>query len=111
MGRQAGAEFGGRYYPLRGAINEPKSVQHPHPPIWIGGAGEKVTLKLGAQHGDACNFYAAAATVRPKLGVLREHCEKGGRDYDSVLKTIEFYTVLGHEREVDPGVSATARRP
>src|SRR2546426_331543 len=47
------ATFDGRFYKLRGAINEPKPVQKPHPPIWIGGGGEKGTLKLVAQHGDA----------------------------------------------------------
>jgi F420-dependent oxidoreductase-like protein len=104
------ADFEGRYYHLRGAINEPKPVQKPHPPIWIGGAGEKVTLKLVAQYGDACNFNADVATVRHKLNVLREHCETVGRDYDSVLKTIEFYTILGDRREIDRVVADTARR-
>jgi F420-dependent oxidoreductase-like protein len=104
------ADFEGRYYHLRGAINEPKPVQKPHPPIWIGGAGEKVTLKLVAQYGDACNFNADVATVRHKLNVLREHCETVGRDYESILKTIEFYTILGDKREVDRVVADTARR-
>jgi F420-dependent oxidoreductase-like protein len=110
MWTQDRAEFEGKYYRLRGAINEPKPVQKPHPPIWIGGAGEKVTLKLVAQYGDACNFNADVATVRHKLNVLREHCETVGRDYDSVLKTIEFYTILGDRREIDRVVAETARR-
>jgi F420-dependent oxidoreductase-like protein len=110
MWTQDRAEFDGRYYHLRGAINEPKPLQKPHPPIWIGGAGEKVTLKLVAQYGDACNFNADVATVRHKLDVLREHCEAVGRDYDSVLKTIEFYMILGDRREVDRVVADTARR-
>jgi F420-dependent oxidoreductase-like protein len=110
MWTQDHAEFDGRYYKVRGAINEPKPVQKPHPPIWIGGAGEKVTLKLVAQYGDACNFNADVATVRHKLSVLREHCETVGRDYDSVLKTVEFYTILGDKREVDRIVADTARR-
>jgi alkanesulfonate monooxygenase SsuD/methylene tetrahydromethanopterin reductase-like flavin-dependent oxidoreductase (luciferase family) len=98
MWTQERAQFAGSYYNLRAAINEPKPVQKPHPPIWIGGAGEKVTLKLVAQYGDACNFNADVETVRHKLNVLREHCESVGRDYDSVLKTIEFYTILGDEK-------------
>ena len=110
MWTQDQAEFEGKYYRLRGAINEPKPVQKPHPPIWIGGAGEKVTLKLVAQYGDACNFNADVKTVRHKLDVLREHCEAVGRNYDSVLKTIEFYTILGDPREVDRVVADTARR-
>ena len=110
MWTQDQADFEGQHYRLRGAINEPKPVQKPHPPIWIGGAGEKVTLKLVAQYGDACNFNADVETVRHKLEVLRQHCETVGRDYDSVLKTIEFYTILGDGREVDRVVADTARR-
>jgi F420-dependent oxidoreductase-like protein len=102
--------FEGRFYQVRGAFNEPKPVQRPHPPIWIGGAGERVTLKLVAQYGDACNIGGDVATVRHKLDVLREHCNTVGRDYDSVLKTMEFYTILGDAKEVDRVVRDTARR-
>jgi F420-dependent oxidoreductase-like protein len=110
MWTQEEARFDGQYYRLGGAINEPKPVQKPHPPLWIGGAGEKVTLKLVAQYGDACNFNADVATVRHKLEVLRRHCETVGRDYDSVLKTLEFYTILGGRKEIDRVVKDTARR-
>ncbi|HEY0831604.1 MAG TPA: hypothetical protein VGE99_10710, partial [Candidatus Dormibacteraeota bacterium] len=55
-------------------------------------------------------FNADVATVRHKLEVLREHCETVGRDYDSVLKTLEFYTILGDRREIDRVVSDAARR-
>ncbi|HSS61082.1 MAG TPA: LLM class F420-dependent oxidoreductase [Candidatus Limnocylindrales bacterium] len=110
MWTQDEATFEGRFYQVHGAMNEPKPVQKPHPPIWIGGAGEKVTLKLVAQYGDACNFNADVATVRRKLDVLREHCDSVGRDYDSITKTIEFYTMLGDRREIDRVVADTARR-
>jgi alkanesulfonate monooxygenase SsuD/methylene tetrahydromethanopterin reductase-like flavin-dependent oxidoreductase (luciferase family) len=110
MWTQDEARFEGQYYRLAGAMNEPKPLQKPHPPIWIGGAGEKVTLKLVAQYGDACNFNADVATVRHKLDVLRQHCETVGRDYDTVLKTLEFYTILGDRKEVDRVVRDTARR-
>ena len=110
MWTQDEASFDGSHYQVRGAINEPKPVQKPHPPIWIGGAGEKVTLKLVAQYGDACNFNADVPTVRHKLEVLRRHCETVGRDYDTVLKTVEFYTILGAQGEVDRVVRDTARR-
>ena len=110
MWTQDEATFDGRFYRIRGAVNEPKPVQKPHPPIWIGGGGEKVTLKLVAQYGDACNFNADVATGRHKLEVVRQHCEAVGRDYDSVLKTIEFYTILGDKREIDRVVADQARR-
>jgi F420-dependent oxidoreductase-like protein len=110
MWTQDQATFEGRHYQVRGAINEPKPVQKPHPPIWIGGGGEKVTLKLVAQYGDGCNVGGDVATVRHKLDVLREHCETVGRDYDSVLKTMEFYTLFGDPREIDRVTADTARR-
>ena len=110
MWTQDETRFEGRHYRLRGAINEPKPVQKPHPPIWIGGGGEKVTLKLVAQYGDACNLNEDVPTVRYKLDVLRRHCETVGRDYDTVLKTVEFYTMLGDEKEIDRVVRDTARR-
>ncbi|HET7338694.1 MAG TPA: LLM class F420-dependent oxidoreductase [Candidatus Dormibacteraeota bacterium] len=110
MWTQEKATFEGRFYEVRGAINEPKPVQKPHPPIWIGGAGEKVTLKLVAQYGDACNIGGDIATVKHKLGVLREHCESVGRDYDTILKTMEFYSVLGDAGEVERIMRDTARR-
>jgi len=110
MWTQEEATFEGRFYQVRGAINEPKPVQKPHPPLWIGGGGERVTLKLVAQYGDACNIGGDIANVRHKLEVLREHCEAVGRDYDSILKTMEFYAVLGDAQEVDRVVRDTARR-
>ena len=110
MWTQDEATFEGRFYQVRGAINEPKPVQKPHPPIWIGGGGERVTLKLVAQYGDACNIGGDIETVRHKLEVLREHCDEVGRDYNTILKTTEFYTILGDKREVDRVVADTARR-
>lgn len=104
------AGFEGGHYRLRGAINEPKPVQKPHPPIWVGGGGEKVTLKLVAQYGDACNLNADVETVRHKLQVLRGHCDAVGRDYASLVKSIEFYAILGDRKEVDRVVRDTARR-
>jgi F420-dependent oxidoreductase-like protein len=102
--------FDGAHYRIRGPINEPKPVQKPHPPIWIGGEGEKVTLKLVAQYGDGCNIGGDLDNVRHKLDVVRRHCDNAGRDYDSVLKTMEFYSILGDEREVGRIAADTARR-
>src|SRR5436309_14202116 len=90
MWTQDEATFEGRYYSVRGAINEPKPVQRPHPPIWIGGGGEKVTLKLVAQHGDGYNLRAGLDTVRHKLDVLREPCRTVGRDYEPILKAFQL---------------------
>src|SRR5256886_2076657 len=84
MWEQEEATFEGTYYQVRGAINQPKGVQKPHIPILIGGGGEKVTLKLVAQFGDACNVLGDLETIRHKLAVLKTHCETLGRDFATI---------------------------
>ncbi len=87
--------FDGRYYTIDGPINEPKGVQKPHPPLWIGGGGEQVTLKLVAQYGDASNFgNGKIEVIRQKIEVLKRHCDALGRDYDSVIKSTEINLLL-----------------
>ncbi|HYP42057.1 MAG TPA: LLM class F420-dependent oxidoreductase [Chloroflexia bacterium] len=82
------ANFEGKFYQVKGAINEPKGVQKPHPPIWIGGGGEKVTLKLVARYGDASNFGGKnVEEFRRKADILKEHCDTVGRDYDEIVKS------------------------
>jgi F420-dependent oxidoreductase-like protein len=111
MWTQERAEFEGRYYQVRGAINEPKPVQRPHPPLWIGGSGEKVTLKLVVQFGDACNLGGDLETLRHKLNVLRGHCENVGRDYETIVKSHTINVVVGSDKaEADRIVTETARR-
>ena len=87
MWEQEEATFEGTYYQIRGAINQPKGVQKPHIPILIGGGGEKVTLKLVAQYGDACNILGDLATIQHKLAVLKQHCERLGRDFATIHNT------------------------
>src|SRR5262245_4424211 len=87
MWTQEEAVFEGKYYQVRGAINQPKGVQKPHIPLLIGGSGEKVTLKLVAQYGDACNVSGDLATLKHKFDVIRQHCEAVGRDYESIHRT------------------------
>jgi F420-dependent oxidoreductase-like protein len=99
--------FQGKYYTIDRPINEPKGVQKPHIPLWIGGSGERVTLKLVAQFGDACNIGGDPQTIRHKLGVLREHCDTAGRNYDDIIKSSEANVlVIGKGEDVD---KATAR--
>jgi F420-dependent oxidoreductase-like protein len=89
------ASFKGQYYTIDGAINEPKGVQKPHIPLWLGGGGEKVTLKLVAQWGDAGNFGGGNLDiVQHKIAVLREHCDKLGRDFDSLVRSTNLNVVL-----------------
>jgi F420-dependent oxidoreductase-like protein len=90
MWKEPYATFEGKYYQVKSAINEPKGVQQPHIPIWVGGGGEKVTLKLVARYADACNVGGTSPeNYRHKFEVLRQHCENEGRDYDSIIKSAE----------------------
>lgn len=95
MWTQEEAVFEGKYYQVRGAINQPKGVQKPHIPILIGGGGEKVTLKLVAQYGDACNVGGSIATIKHKFATIKQHCETVGRDYESIHRTASTFCSLG----------------
>ncbi|HZR42155.1 MAG TPA: LLM class F420-dependent oxidoreductase [Ktedonobacteraceae bacterium] len=99
MWTQEEAVFEGKYYQVRGAINQPKGVQKPHIPLLIGGGGEKVTLKLVAQYGDACNVFGGIAELEHKFAVLRQHCENVGRDYNSIHRTTGTFCVIGDTDE------------
>ena len=81
--------FNGKHYQLARPLNSPQSVQRPHPPILIGGGGERKTLRLVAQYADACNLFARLGddALKHKLDVLREHCAAVGRPYDAIEKT------------------------
>jgi len=81
--------YDGKHYQLAETLNSPQVLSKPHPPILIGGAGEKKTLRLVAQYGDACNIFAPSpAFVAQKLAVLQQHCKAVGRNYDDIEKTI-----------------------
>ncbi len=80
--------FTGKRYTIDGPINEPKSATPGRKvPLWIGGGGEKVTLKLVAQYGDACNLGGDLETMQHKLDVLKGHCETVGRNYDDIVRS------------------------
>jgi F420-dependent oxidoreductase-like protein len=79
--------FAGKHYTLGRTLNSPQSLQRPHPPILIGGSGEKKTLRLVAQYAQACNLFPGPELER-KLDVLRGHCQDLGRNYDDIEKTV-----------------------
>ena len=104
----------GTHYQLAETINVPSTVRKPHPPILIGGGGEKKTLRLVAQYADACNLFASDLdTVAHKIDVLKRHCDDLGRDFseiqitmmgpaalaaqdpDAFLRSMEEYSALG----------------
>ncbi len=84
--------FSGKYYSIDEPINEPKSAKPGRKiPLWIGGGGEKVTLRLVAQYADACNVGGGnPEVIKAKLDILKGHCEREGRNYDDITKSTSF---------------------
>jgi len=85
--------FHGRYYRLEEAPFLPRFVSRPHPPLVIGGGGERRTLRTAARHADGVNLLGPVSVVRHKLAVLAEHCEREGRDYDAISKSVHVPVV------------------
>jgi F420-dependent oxidoreductase-like protein len=90
--------FNGVHYQLEQPMCNPQPISKPHPPIIIGGGGEKKTLRFVAQYGDACNLFSHNVpddVLIHKLDVLKKHCDDVGRPYDEIEKTTLF--TLDHE--------------
>ena len=90
--------FEGKHYHLARTLNSPKALSRPHPPILIGGQGERKTLLLVARYADACNLFDTPELAH-KLDVLRGHCAAEGRDYDAIEKTVQVRYDLGENGE------------
>ena len=90
--------FDGKHYHLGRTLNSPQPLTRPRPPILIGGAGERKTLRLVARYADACNIFGGPELPH-KLEVLREHCAAEGRDYAEIEKTSGFRFNLGENGE------------
>ena len=98
MWRGDESPYRGRHYQLDRPLNSPQSLTRPHPPIMIGGGGEKKTLRFVAKYADACNLFPGPDLAR-KLDVLRAHCDAEGRDYDEITKTCYFRFDVGEKGE------------
>lgn len=79
--------YDGEFVRFDRARCEPKPVQRPHPPIWIGGDGERATLRIVARYADRSNVVGDEARFTRKCNILRDHCRAVGRDYDDITKT------------------------
>jgi len=87
MWSEPDATYQGRHFSVAGAQCDPKPVQSPHPPIWIGGGGEQLTLRVVARLADRSNFGGNPQEWAHKCDVLMGHCKDVGRDYDEITKT------------------------
>ena len=90
------ATYTGKYYSIEDAVNHPKPVQQPHPPILIGGGGERFLLRVAARHADIWNCPNNHATELPRrLAALRDHCAAVGRPADEIEISEQCVVVLG----------------
>jgi F420-dependent oxidoreductase-like protein len=92
------APFRGKHIHADRLLNSPPALTKPHPPILIGGGGERKTLRLVAKYAQACNVFNTP-DLEHKLHVLREHCENEGRPYDEITKTVYHVMDIGRDGE------------
>ncbi len=92
------ASFEGEYYQINKAINQPKPIQKPHPPLWVCGGGEKVTLKLLARYGDYGNWDVDVEGFINKSNILREHCEFENREFSDIGRTLHTNVIIGENQ-------------
>ncbi|MFZ0889272.1 MAG: TIGR03560 family F420-dependent LLM class oxidoreductase [Candidatus Binataceae bacterium] len=106
------ATFKGRYYSIADAYSNPKPIQKPHPPITIGGSGERVMLRIVAKYADRWNCPAGYQSFEHKLGVLKEHCKAVNRDLNSITISEQLLVCLGaSEAEVEQKWKMATRFP
>ena len=88
-GSGTGGRFDGKRLTATHLINSPQALSRPRIPILVGGGGERKTLRLVARYADACNIFGRSPEiVRAKLQILREHCEREGRPYEEIDRTV-----------------------
>jgi F420-dependent oxidoreductase-like protein len=88
MWTNAETNYDGKYYKMSRANCDPKPLQQPTPPVWIGGGGEQLTLRVVAEHADVSNFGSSLEEFIKKRAILQDHCRIIGRDEDTIRKTI-----------------------
>jgi F420-dependent oxidoreductase-like protein len=106
------ANFAGEHYQLKEAPSNPKPLQRPHPPIWVGGAGERYLLRMVARHADGWNVWSLPEDeYRHKVEVLAAHCKDVGRDPSTIRRSLGVVlAVAPTEREVADHVEARAAK-
>jgi len=94
---------------LQGAINHPKPLQKPHPPLWIAGSGEQLTLRTVARYADYSNFMGSLEQVQKKNAILDQHCQQQGRDPKEIRRSLNINVFLGSDSEFDALVADSGR--
>ena len=106
MTTQDKASFEGDYYKIKDAINQPKPLQKPYPPLWVCGGGEKVTLKLLAKYGDYGNWDVDVEGFVHKSKILKTHCEEQNRNYSDIKKTLHTNVIIRNdEKDLDAKIN------
>ena len=90
--------FEGEFYKIDGAINQPKPLQKPYPPLWVCGGGEKVTLKLLAKYGDYGNWDVDVDGFINKSNILQDHCDKENREYSEIGRTLHTNVLIAEDK-------------
>jgi F420-dependent oxidoreductase-like protein len=93
-------DFDGKYYTMKNGISYPKPLQKPHPPILIGGGGEKLTLRVVAKYADIYNWWGPGPVedFKTKLEALKHHCKEIGRDYGEIEKSYSTDVIIGESK-------------
>lgn len=92
------ATFAGRHYRVKAAINNPKPLQRPYPPIMVGGTGEKLLLRVAAKHADRYNHpFGTPGELKRKVEVLKEHCAAIGRDHNEIEISVLLRVIAGSD--------------
>lgn len=107
MWSQPETTYDGKYYKMSRANCDPKPLQQPNPPVWIGGGGEQLTLRVVAQHADVSNFGSSLEEFTKKRAILQQHCKVVGRDEDTIRKTISSEVFI---RETEAEVIAAGSK-
>jgi len=105
------ATFEGKYYQINKAINQPKPLQKPYPPLWVCGGGEKITLKLLAKYGDYGNWDVDQDGFKHKSDLLQKHCDNEKRDFNTINRTLHSNVIIGeNSKDLDSKIEKIANK-
>jgi alkanesulfonate monooxygenase SsuD/methylene tetrahydromethanopterin reductase-like flavin-dependent oxidoreductase (luciferase family) len=103
--------FSGKYFKVNGAICNPKPIQRPYPPLWIGGSGER-TIEIAAKHANGWNYgLCSYEEYLAKLSILKNCCKLVNRDYQNIMKGWQGVIIIGkHEEDVQRKLTDLQRK-